>query len=451
MPHSTATSSFPLSDSRPSPIATSSTTSSYTSTSYAAIRDSYRSEAPLKSPRSPIKPPSPSLSAPIKRFILTSSSSNSRLGHNRSKSASSAFLPNAIPERAPHLTLRRREFTAPLMRSSSLPLVIPEGVPVGNRPSLVMTPPTPTGPGGSLGRGNALGLSGVPRSASPTRIYSSSVQGQSLIQSPSARNFSPRAPSPPSYLVNEPLYPSSSSSSPSTPTSLRSRSPSISSLETIPDTPDAEQEAIEAELKEAAERAQNSPIIEEEETEEKGRRRSLDFGNGGWGSRDKRKRWSVCGGEKRGDLDLETIWEEVLSTAQGAKEGEAVESGEDEEELEEEEESEEESESEEGEEYSSDEEDDEEVGILEEEEDFEAAEISVICEEDEEEEEDKLPAINIISEEGEEEETDFEPSKVPLPLSPLPSRSPSPMPALIPESIPLPASPMPSRAPSPAP
>ena len=30
----------------------------------------------------------------------------------------------------------------------------------------------------------------------------------------------------------------------------------------------------------------------------------------GLGTRDKRKRWSVCGAERRGDLDLETIWED---------------------------------------------------------------------------------------------------------------------------------------------
>lgn len=29
-----------------------------------------------------------------------------------------------------------------------------------------------------------------------------------------------------------------------------------------------------------------------------------------FGTRDKRKRWSVCGAERRGDLDLETIWED---------------------------------------------------------------------------------------------------------------------------------------------
>lgn len=101
-----------------------------------------------------------------------------------------------------------------------------------------------------------------------------------------------------------------SSSVPSTPTSMRSRSPSISSLETIPDTPDAEEEAIEAhriaKLKAAAER---------EEESEGGRRSSLDVPGGsgrvfGFGKRDTRKRWSVCGAERRQDLDLETIWED---------------------------------------------------------------------------------------------------------------------------------------------
>jgi hypothetical protein len=103
-------------------------------------------------------------------------------------------------------------------------------------------------------------------------------------------------------------YPSSSV--PSTPTSARSRSPSISSLETIPDSPDAEEAALEAEriaqLKAAADAAEGG--------ENKGRG-SLDVpirGRtlSGFGSRDKRKRWSVCGAERRQDLDLETIWED---------------------------------------------------------------------------------------------------------------------------------------------
>ena len=122
---------------------------------------------------------------------------------------------------------------------------------------------------------------------------------------------------------NEP-YPStysmSPSSLPSTPTSFRSRSPSMSSLETIPDSPDAEQAAIEAyniaRLKAAADR--------EGEIESGVRRRgSLEVPEGAgslvlaangfgiaYGGRDKRKRWSVCGAERRGDLDLETIWED---------------------------------------------------------------------------------------------------------------------------------------------
>jgi len=97
-------------------------------------------------------------------------------------------------------------------------------------------------------------------------------------------------------------YAFSSGSVPSTPTSLRSRSPSISSLETIPDTPDAELEAEQiAKLKAAADR--------EDQSEEGVRRRTGGEGGGRGGMRDKRKRWSVCGAERRGDLSLETIWE----------------------------------------------------------------------------------------------------------------------------------------------
>jgi len=76
---------------------------------------------------------------------------------------------------------------------------------------------------------------------------------------------------------------------------------------------------VEAELKEAMVR--KAARLENEDEEDSAlsrRRRSMDFERGGsrWGAGDKRKRWSVCGGEKRGDLDLETIWEEVLNTAE---------------------------------------------------------------------------------------------------------------------------------------
>jgi hypothetical protein len=109
-----------------------------------------------------------------------------------------------------------------------------------------------------------------------------------------------------------------SSSVPSTPSSIRSRSPSISSLETIPDTPDAEAAALEAEriaqLKAAADAADaadgDEANLEAKRTagiDTTWRGRTLGTS---YGSRDKRKRWSVCGAERRGDLDLETIWED---------------------------------------------------------------------------------------------------------------------------------------------
>ncbi|KAJ4376057.1 hypothetical protein N0V83_001338 [Neocucurbitaria cava] len=106
-------------------------------------------------------------------------------------------------------------------------------------------------------------------------------------------------------------YPASlaSSSVPSTPTSMRSRSPSISSLETIEDSPDAEEEAIEADriarLRAAADHEDGGDQRRSSLDVPEGRGRSL-----GFGKRDSRKRWSVCGAERRGDLDLETIWED---------------------------------------------------------------------------------------------------------------------------------------------
>ncbi|CAG5164480.1 uncharacterized protein ALTATR162_LOCUS6659 [Alternaria atra] len=126
--------------------------------------------------------------------------------------------------------------------------------------------------------------------------------------------------STPTSTVSSPLlapsrfnenYPMShaSSSVPSTPTSMRSRSPSISSLETIEDSPDAEEEATEADrirrLKAAADREDGGDARRSSLDVPEGRGRSL-----GFGKRDSRKRWSVCGAERRGDLDLETIWED---------------------------------------------------------------------------------------------------------------------------------------------
>jgi hypothetical protein len=159
------------------------------------------------------------------------------------------------------------------------------------------------------------------RPASPLRNISLpySVSGGSSPTTPTALTSSP---SYQSNKFNESIsggynYPGSSTSSsvPSTPNSVRSRSPSISSLETIPDTPDAEEAALEAEriaqLKAAADAEDGDEGVQESK-----RIGSLDTGFRGrtlgtsFGSRDKRKRWSVCGAERRGDLDLETIWED---------------------------------------------------------------------------------------------------------------------------------------------
>jgi len=150
------------------------------------------------------------------------------------------------------------------------------------------------------------------RPASPLYQVSASFGGAMPSNATTTSNPASATSSPllvPSKFTEQ--YPSSlaSSSVPSTPTSMRSRSPSISSLETIEDSPDAEEEAIEADriarLKAAADR----------EAGEEERRSSLDVQEGrgrslGFGKRDSRKRWSVCGAERRQDLDLETIWED---------------------------------------------------------------------------------------------------------------------------------------------
>jgi hypothetical protein len=99
-------------------------------------------------------------------------------------------------------------------------------------------------------------------------------------------------------------------------------------LETIADSPDAEEAALEAErlakLKaaadavDAADAATNGSTSDDNNSQGRGslevpgaggRAGIISLGTG-FGSRDKRKRWSVCGAERRGDLDLETIWED---------------------------------------------------------------------------------------------------------------------------------------------
>ncbi|KAI5254349.1 hypothetical protein E4T42_02442 [Aureobasidium subglaciale] len=150
-------------------------------------------------------------------------------------------------------------------------------------------------------------------SLTPSAATSRSASATSSPSVASAR-FNENFPSLHHYASN-----SSFSSISTTPSSARSRSPSISSLETIEDNPDLEWEAIEADRA-----AKQRAAIEEEEEEEENddteprRRGSLDipghrsvgFGFGRRGGDSGRKRWSICGGERTVDLDLETIWED---------------------------------------------------------------------------------------------------------------------------------------------
>lgn len=145
---------------------------------------------------------------------------------------------------------------------------------------------------------------------SPVKLktYSSSPALRSNLSPVSSPKYNEAYPSSGPYALSI----STASSMPSTPTSFRSRSPSISSLETIPDSPDAEQEAIEQLEKDKDEIAKLKAAIEREGSRRgsfegaRGRGMFKDFGS----NQDKRKRWSVCGAERRGDIDLETIWED---------------------------------------------------------------------------------------------------------------------------------------------
>ncbi|KAM7223141.1 hypothetical protein V8F06_001354 [Rhypophila decipiens] len=162
-----------------------------------------------------------------------------------------------------------------------------------------------------LGLPAAVVASSLRRPSSPLRQVSASTG--SLPNMPTTPSSTATSPSYRSYDSLSTGYPFAlnyhSSSIPSTPTSIRSRSPSISSLETIPDSPDAEEAALEAERI-----AQLEAEVEAAEGGDGKGKGSLDLPVRGrtlsFGARDKRKRWSVCGAERRQDLDLETIWED---------------------------------------------------------------------------------------------------------------------------------------------
>lgn len=147
----------------------------------------------------------------------------------------------------------------------------------------------------------------------PTSPLHFSASAPSLNHRSELRSISPHAPGTASpggrYYNNEP-YPnsfsfSSASSMPSTPSSFRSRSPSISSLETIEDTPDAEEAARLAAEEDAKYRAE----MGDAESADSRRRSSLEGRGNTLRSNKERKRWSVCGAERRADFSLAPIEE----------------------------------------------------------------------------------------------------------------------------------------------
>jgi hypothetical protein len=294
----------------------------------------------------PPSPRSPILSSPSIPYRPRNTSPYSR-GHFRSKSTTSALAPPmSRAQSMPGFNGAGHLLISPQQRPSS---------PLGS-PSRVRTPRKPVDDvfPGLQNRGlrdisetggdsseehtpraterSSSPVLGLPQAANLPRARRPSSPLRYLAQQNVTNSATPTTPS---SITSSPSYQSSrfndtflgtgtysgsfsypgsfaSSSVPSTPTSLRSRSPSISSLETIPDSPDAEEAALEAEriaqLKAAADAADSGDEGKTEgQLENSGGRGTLGVG---FGARDKRKRWSVCGAERRGDLNLDTIWED---------------------------------------------------------------------------------------------------------------------------------------------
>ena len=248
-------------------------------------------------------------------------------GHIRSQSTASLAPPMSRTQSMPGLNGSGHLLYTPLMRSGSpsgsqspsrvrpLKKHVEEAFPSSSARTSVLD--NERGPPSV--RSSSPGLAALTSATTRLRRASSPLRSVPPSSNPLATIPStPSSISPsPSYRAYDSFYSGyggSLSSIPSTPTSVRSRSPSISSLETIPDSPDAEEAALEADR--VAQTAAEADGVDGSETlDSKGRNNTLDtFVRGrtmsSGSSRDKRKRWSVCGAERRGDLDLETIWED---------------------------------------------------------------------------------------------------------------------------------------------
>lgn len=290
--------------------------------------DSDRKPTTFRRSTEPPSPSSPSWTPTISLPYRPRTTSPLSGGHSRSKSVASLAPPPIGRTRSmPGVDGSGRIIYPPVFRPAS-PLGSPNRTRVSRKPTDESYPPI--SPIRSSVLDNDKRHPELPSSASPsvaalnnaTQRRTSSPLRYTAYSTPNTTSSLPGTPlataSSPSYrfesVSNTSSFPSyyPSSSIPSTPSSMRSRSPSISSLETIPDSPDAEEAALEAEriaqLKAAAD------AVEDGDSGEAKGRGSVDVPTRGRtlgiGTRDKRKRWSVCGAERRGDLDLETIWED---------------------------------------------------------------------------------------------------------------------------------------------
>ncbi|GAB1310097.1 Basic proline-rich protein [Madurella fahalii] len=265
-------------------------------------------------------PISPSWALPASLPYRPRASSPLSSSHVRSRSAASLSpLPMARTQSMPGINATGHLLYSPQIRPQS-PSGSPSRIRLPRKPVDEAFPTSPTRisvhdperklPERSSSPNLTIGISSVtsmPKLRRPSSPLCQVANAGGVPTTPSSIAISPSYRSYDPYAFST-AYPSSSM--PSTPTSARSRSPSISSLETIPDSPDAEEAALEAEriaqLKAAADAADGGDAKGRSSLDAPVRGRTLS----GFGSRDKRKRWSVCGAERRQDLDLETIWED---------------------------------------------------------------------------------------------------------------------------------------------
>ncbi|KAK7924838.1 hypothetical protein PG985_006892 [Apiospora marii] len=270
----------------------------------------------LRRSNEPPSPSSPSWATPVTLALPYRPRTTSPLSgtHQRSKSTSLAPPSMSRTRSMPGLDGHGRVLSLPTLRPESPSTRVR---PPRRKPADEMFPPTSPIRQSVLDSRDPPPASGHRRTPSPlhhpTLPGTSSSGASSYVSLPSTPSSVATSPSYRYDLNGGYSFPAYSSSVPSTPTSLRSRSPSISSLETIPDSPDAEEAALEDEKNSRA-RAGSEGSDGEESTLDGRGRSSLDAPSRGrtlgLGSKDKRKRWSVCGAERRGDIDLETIWED---------------------------------------------------------------------------------------------------------------------------------------------